>query len=330
MADTMIEVAGVKKAFGDTKARCGVDLTADRAKVLGLLGPNGAGKTTLVRILATLLLPDEGYARIAGLDVVRDADAVRPVIGLAGQYAAVDETLTGRENLELVGRLYHLGRAEVRRRADEVLERFSLTFAADRPVKTYSGGMRRRLDLGASLVADPPVIILDEPTTGLDPRSRVEMWEFIEKLVADGTTILLTTQYLDEADRLAHHIVVIDYGKVIAEGTSDELKDQLGGDVVELRVADSSELDKALAAVGELGDGKPQVDPEYGRLTLPAKGGPATLMAVARRLDESDITLEDLSLRRPSLDDVFLALTGHSAGADGEEGDGAEPTREAT
>src|SRR5437764_3272031 len=206
MADTMIEVAGVKKAFGTTKALCGVDLAADRAKVLGLLGPNGAGKTTLVRILATLLLTDESYARIAGLDVVRDADAVRPIIGLAGQYAAVDETLTGRENLELVGRLYHLGRPEVRRRADEVLERFSLTGAADRQVKTYSGGMRRRLDLGASLVANPPVLILDEPTTGLDPRSRVEMWGFIETLVADGTTILLTTQYLDEADRLAHRI----------------------------------------------------------------------------------------------------------------------------
>jgi ABC-2 type transport system ATP-binding protein len=330
MADIMIEVAGVKKAFGDTKALCGVDLTADRAKVLGLLGPNGAGKTTLVRILATLLLPDEGYARIAGLDVVREAESVRPIIGLAGQYAAVDETLTGRENLELVGRLYHLGRTEIRRRADEVLERFSLTFAADRQVKTYSGGMRRRLDLGASLVADPPVLILDEPTTGLDPRSRAEMWEFIERLVADGTTILLTTQYLDEADRLAHQIVVIDYGRVIAEGTSDELKDQLGGDVVELRVAETSELDKALAAVGELGDGTPQVDREYRRLTLPAKGGPATLMAAARRLDENDITLEDLSLRRPSLDDVFMALTGHSAGADGEEGDGAGRTREAT
>ena len=329
MADTMIEVAGVKKAFGTTKALCGVDLAADRAKVLGLLGPNGAGKTTLVRILATLLLPDEGSARIAGLDVVRDADAVRPIIGLAGQYAAVDETLTGRENLELVGRLYHLGRPEVRRRADEVLERFSLTGAADRQVKTYSGGMRRRLDLGASLVANPPVLILDEPTTGLDPRSRVEMWGFIETLVADGTTILLTTQYLDEADRLAHRIVVIDYGKVIAEGTSDQLKDQLGGDVVELRVASPSDLDKALAAIAELGDGKPQVDAEYGRLTLPAKGGPATLMAAARRLDESDITLEDLSLRRPSLDDVFMALTGHSAGADGSDGDEPQPADDA-
>jgi daunorubicin resistance ABC transporter ATP-binding subunit len=260
MADTMIEVAGVKKAFGTTKALCGVDLTADRAKVLGLLGPNGAGKTTLVRILATLLAPDEGYARIGGLDVVHDAAAIRPIIGLAGQYAAVDETLTGRENIELVGRLYHLGRADVSRRADEVLERFSLTNAADRQVKTYSGGMRRRLDLGASLVARPPVIILDEPTTGLDPRSRVEMWGFIESLVADGTTILLTTQYLDEADRLAHQIVVIDYGKVIAEGTADELKDQLGGDVVEVRVASSDDLDKALAAIAGLEDGTPQVD----------------------------------------------------------------------
>jgi ABC-2 type transport system ATP-binding protein len=325
MADVMIEVAGVKKAFGTTKALCGVDLTADRAKVLGLLGPNGAGKTTLVRILATLLAPDEGYARISGLDVVRDAGAIRPMIGLAGQYAAVDETLTGRENLELVGRLYHLGRAEVGRRADEVLDRFSLAHAADRQVKTYSGGMRRRLDLGASLVARPPVLILDEPTTGLDPRSRAEMWGFIESLVADGTTILLTTQYLDEADRLAHQIVVIDYGKVIAEGTSDELKDQLGGDVVELRVASSDDLDKALAAVAGLGDGKPQVDAEQRRMTLPAKGGAATLMAAARLLDEGDVTLEDLGLRRPSLDDVFMALTGHGAGADGEDGNEPEP-----
>jgi daunorubicin resistance ABC transporter ATP-binding subunit len=324
MTDTMIEVAGVKKAFGETKALCGVDLTADRAAVLGLLGPNGAGKTTLVRILATLLLPDEGYARVAGLDTVRDAAAIRPIIGLAGQYAAVDETLSGRENLELVGRLYHLSRAQVRRRAEEVLDRISLTEAADRQVKTYSGGMRRRLDLAASLVARPPVLILDEPTTGLDPRSRLEMWEFIENLVADGTTILLTTQYLDEADRLAHQIAVIDYGRVIAEGTSDELKDQLGGDVVEIRVSRSSDLEKVQAAVVELGDGKPQVDTEQGRLTLPAKDGAATLMAAARHLDDIDVDLEDLSLHRPSLDDVFMALTGHGAGVQGEE-DGEAP-----
>jgi len=328
MADTMIEVAGVTKAFGTTQALCGVDLTADRARVLALLGPNGAGKTTLVRILATLLAPDDGYARIAGLDVVGDAAAIRQIIGLAGQYAAVDETLTGRENIALVGTLYHLGRAEVTRRTDEVLERFSLVDAADRQVKTYSGGMRRRLDLGASLIANPPVLILDEPTTGLDPRSRAEMWGFIESLVADGTTILLTTQYLDEADRLAHQIVVIDYGKVIAKGTADELKDQLGGDVVELRVASADDLGKALAAITGLGEGTPQVDAEERRMTLPAKGGAATLMAAARRLDESDITLDDLSLRRPSLDDVFMALTGHGAGADGagsEDEDGSEP-----
>ena len=317
----MIEVAGVKKAFGTTKALCGVDLTAERATVLGLLGPNGAGKTTLVRILATLLLPDEGYARIAGLDCVRDARAVRTLIGLAGQYAAVDETLTGRENLELVGRLYHLGRGEIHRRADEVLERFSLTSAAHRQVKTYSGGMRRRLDLGASLVARPPVLILDEPTTGLDPRTRVEMWDFIEQLVAEGTTILLTTQYLEEADRLAHHIVVIDLGRVISEGTSDELKDQLGGDVLEVRVASPGDVESAAAAVSGLEEGEPQVDVE-GRVTLPAKGGASTLVAAARRLDESNIVLEDLSLRRPSLDDVFMALTGHGAGGDG---DGSSP-----
>src|SRR5213080_1281590 len=266
-----IVVERLQKAFGTVRALDGIDLTVPQGTVLGLLGPNGAGKTTVVRILTTLLAPDGGHAEVAGFDVVRDAVRLRSAIGLAGQYAAVDETLTGRENLELVGRLYHLGRPEVRRRADEVLERFSLTGAADRQVKTYSGGMRRRLDLGASLVANPPVLILDEPTTGLDPRSRVEMWGFIETLVADGTTILLTTQYLDEADRLAHRIVVIDYGKVIAEGTSDQLKDQLGGDVVELRVASPGDLDKALAAIAELGDGKPQVDAEYGRLTLPAK-----------------------------------------------------------
>jgi ABC-2 type transport system ATP-binding protein len=309
----MIEVEHISKAFGVTRALDDVSLVADAGRVLGLLGPNGAGKTTLVRILTTLLLPDAGRATVNGLNVVKDAAAVRSVIGLAGQYAAVDEMLTGRENLELVGRLYHLGRTEVKRRADEVLERFRLTDAADRTVKTYSGGMRRRLDLGASLVGNPPVLILDEPTTGLDPRTRIELWQFIENLVADGTTLLLTTQYLEEADRLAHRIVVIDVGRVIAEGTADELKDQMGGDVLEVRVCDATQLAAAAALVAELGQGEPQVDDAQRRVSVPAKGGPSVLIAAARRLDDAGIDLEDLGIRRPSLDDVFLALTGHAA-----------------
>ena len=313
VTEPLIEVAGVRKAFGDTIALAGVDLTVQAGQVLGLLGPNGAGKTTLVRILTTLLLPDSGSARVAGLDVVRDAAVLRSQLGLAGQYAAVDEMLTGRENLELVGRLYHLGRKEVRQRAVEVLEKFRLTDAANRTVKTYSGGMRRRLDLGASLVARPPVLILDEPTTGLDPRTRLELWAFIEGLVAEGTTILLTTQYLEEVDRLAANIVVIDEGRVIAEGTADQLKDQLGGDVLELRVEDQSMLDTAATAMSEISDAKPQMDRESGRITIPARGGAATLVTAARRLDDLGIGLLDLAVRRPSLDDVFLELTGHSA-----------------
>ncbi len=313
--ETMIEVEGVSKAFGPVKALIDVDLEAEAARVLGLLGPNGAGKTTLVRILTTLLLPDAGQARVAGLDTVRDAAALRSVIGLAGQYAAVDDMLTGRENLELVGQLYHLGRTEGRARAEQVLERFGLTDAADRLVKTYSGGMRRRLDLGASLVGQPPVLILDEPTSGLDPRSRMELWQFIEDLVADGTTVLLTTQYLEEADRLAHQIVVVDVGRVIAKGTSDQLKDQMGGDVLELRVTEPSDLETAAAVLAALGDGQPQSDPDQRRVTVPAKGGAATLTAAARGLDDAGVKLDDLGLRRPSLDDVFLSLTGHRASA---------------
>jgi ABC-2 type transport system ATP-binding protein len=328
--ETMIEVAGVSKAFGSVKALVDVDLQAERGRVLGLLGPNGAGKTTLVRILTTLLLPDQGRARVAGLDAVRDAAALRSVIGLAGQYAAVDEMLTGRENLELVGRLYHLDRTERRARAEQVLERFLLTDAADRLVRTYSGGMRRRLDLGASLVGQPPVLILDEPTSGLDPRSRMELWQFIEDLVADGTTVLLTTQYLEEADRLAHRIVVIDLGRVIAEGTSDELKDQMGGDVLELRVTDPAQLQKAAAILAGLGQGQPQSDPDQRRVTVPAKGGAATLVAAARGLDDAGIGLDDLGLRRPSLDDVFLSLTGQRpsvAPAQAVDADGSRRSR---
>jgi ABC-2 type transport system ATP-binding protein len=319
-ATPMIEVHGVSKSFGSTRALEDVSLVAEEGRVLGLLGPNGAGKTTLVRILTTLLAPDFGWAKIDGLDCVKDAQRLRSLIGLAGQYAAVDEMLTGRENLELVGSLYHLSRKERRERAQEVLERFDLVDAANRPVKTYSGGMRRRLDLGASLVGQPPVLILDEPTTGLDPRSRVGVWEFISELIAEGTTVLLTTQYLEEADRLADQIVVIDLGKVIAEGTSDELKDQLGGNVLELRVADDSRLQQALDALTQLGLGQPHVDREARRISVPAAAGAATLIDVARVVDEAGIELEDLQLHRPSLDDVFLALTGHAAGSDGADG----------
>jgi ABC transporter DrrB family efflux protein len=294
--------------------------------VVGLLGPNGAGKTTLVRILTTLLQPDSGHARVAGLDIVRDAVAVRSAIGLAGQYAAVDEMLTGRENLELIGQLYHLRRAELRQRAERVLEQFELAGAADRPVRTYSGGMRRRLDLAASLVGRPPVLILDEPTTGLDPRSRVDLWQHIEDLVAGGTTILLTTQYLEEADRLAHWIVVIDTGRVIAQGTPGQLKDQIGGAVIDLQVTDPAQLEVATAVLAGLGDGQPQTDPVQRRATVPAKGGAETLVAVARGLDDAGIELDDLGLRRPSLDDVFMALTGQRP--DGPAAPAAVPDRQ--
>ena len=302
--DAMIEVEDLSKAFGSVQALVGVSLHVQAGRVLGLLGPNGAGKTTLVRILATLLQPDSGHARVAGLDIVRDAVALRSAIGLAGQYAAVDELLTGRENLELVGQLYHRGRAE------RVLEQFELAGAADRPVRTYSGGMRRRLDLAASLVGQPPVLILDEPTSGLDPRSRVDLWQHIEDLVAGGTTILLTTQYLEEADRLAHSIVVIDTGRVIAQGTAGQLKDQIGGAVIDLQVSDPAQLEVAAAVLAGLGDGQPQTDPVQRRATVPATGGAKSLLAAARGLDDAGIELDDLGLRRPSLDDVFMALTG--------------------
>jgi ABC-2 type transport system ATP-binding protein len=313
MVVMIIDVQGVDKAFGATKALSNIDLQVAEGTVLGLLGPNGAGKTTLVRILATLLLPDAGTARVAGLDVVHDAAKVRTLIGLAGQFAAVDETLTGRENLEIVGRLYQLGKLKARSRAAEVLERMSLTDAADRTVRTYSGGMRRRLDVGASLVGRPRVLILDEPTTGLDPRTRLDLWDFIRDLVADGTTVLLTTQYLEEADVLANRIVVIDQGRTIAEGTADELKDRMGGDVLDLQVADAGRLGDAAELVVPLGREKPQIDREDRRVTVGVTGGPATLLAAVRAFDDAGIVLTDLGVRRPSLDDVFLALTGHSA-----------------
>lgn len=319
MAEIVIDVDGIEKSFKNNKALKGVSLQVERATVLGLLGPNGAGKTTLVRILSTLLKPDAGRAVVAGYDVVHDAARLRSVIGLAGQYAAVDEMLTGRENLELVGRLYHLSRTERRDRAQEVLERFSLTDAGDRLVRTYSGGMRRRLDLGASLVGRPEVLILDEPTTGLDPRTRIELWQFIEDLVADGTTLLLTTQYLEEADRLANRIAVIDDGRVIAEGTADELKERLGGSVLEVVVQDPARLDDAAAILEGMGDGAVRTDETRRLVTVPANGGARIVVSAAEQLDRNRIAIDDIGLRRPSLDDVFLSLTGHAASIEDDE-----------
>jgi daunorubicin resistance ABC transporter ATP-binding subunit len=305
----MITAEALVKSFGSTVALAGVDLTVERGTVLGLLGRNGAGKTTLVRILATLLAPDVGRARIAGADVVRDAQTVRSRIGLAGQYAAVDDMLTGRENLELVGRLYGLGRRQAEARASEVLERLNLNAAADRLALTYSGGMRRRLDLGASLVGRPLVLIMDEPTTGLDPGTRIELWKFIGELVREGTTLLLTTQYLEEADRLADRIAVIERGRMIANGSPGELKQRVGGDVLEVRSASFGDLDRLVRLLSGLGSGPPVADVREQRVTLPTTDRVATLLAAARRIDESGLEIDDIGLRRPSLDDVFLALT---------------------
>jgi ABC-2 type transport system ATP-binding protein len=313
-----ISVTGLVKSFGDVRALDGVDLYVPPGSVLGLLGPNGAGKTTAVRVLTTLLKPDAGTVLVTGLDVVRDAAELRGRIGLAGQYAAVDENLTGLENLVMVGRLYGERRAKAKRRGQELLERFDLVEAADRVVKTYSGGMRRRLDLAAALVARPPVLFLDEPTTGLDPRSRLEVWATIEGLVAEGTTVLLTTQYLDEADRLADLIAVIDRGRVIAEGTPDELKDRVGGERLEVHLADASAVETALRALAPMSDEPPVADEETVRLPVSRRTG--TIVEAVRRLDDAGVAVDDLGLRRPTLDDVFLALTGHAAeAADDEE-----------
>jgi ABC-2 type transport system ATP-binding protein len=314
----MIEVRDVHKAFGPTQALEGLDLVVERGEVVALLGPNGAGKTTLVRILTTLLRPEQGAASVAGFDTVRDAASLRQVIGLSGQFAAIDDLLTGRENLELIGSLHHFGRAEARRRAESVLERFSLREAADRLAKTYSGGTRRRLDLALSLIARPPVLVLDEPTIGLDPRTRVDVWLLIEELVAEGTTLLLTTQYMEEADRLAHRIAVIDHGRTITEGTSGQLKARVGGDTVELLVTDQTDFDRALAATAPLRDSTTTVDRKRRRVGLPAPGGVTTLMSALRRLDEAGVAVDDIGLRRPSLDDVFVALTGHAANGTGD------------
>jgi ABC-2 type transport system ATP-binding protein len=310
-----ILVEGLTKSFGDVHALRGIDLSVPGGTVLGVLGPNGAGKTTAVRILTTLLPPDGGRAVVDGYDVVRDPAAVRRSIGLSGQSAAIQEELTGRENLQIIGRLYHLRWPQARSRAAELLEQFGLSDAADRPSKTYSGGMQRRLDLAASLVGRPRVLVLDEPTTGLDPRSRLGMWDIIRSLVADGTTILLTTQYLDEADELADEIIVIDHGEVIAAGTAEELKGRAGGDVVEFTVPDRSRVAAAAAAVAALGE--PHADPQTGVVSIGVGGGGSdALINAVRALDAAGVVTTGLGLRRPSLDDVFLTLTGHAAEED--------------
>jgi ABC-2 type transport system ATP-binding protein len=316
-ADSAVETSGLHKSYGDVQALRGVDLRVETGSVFGLLGPNGAGKTTAVRILTTLLAPDEGSARVAGFDVVRDAAKVRQHIGLAGQYAAVDENLTGFENLEMVGRLYHLGRGHSRDRARELLASFDLSEAGDRLVRTYSGGMRRRLDLAAALVARPPVLFLDEPTTGLDIRSRIGLWDTIEALVSGGTTVLLTTQYLDEADRLADRIAVIDQGLVIAEGTPEELKSQVGGERLEIHLCDGDRGEEAVVALASIASDQPFL--EDGTVRVPVAERRGTIAAAVRRLDEAGIAIDDIAVSTPTLDDVFLTLTGRVVEQETEE-----------
>ncbi|RZU73842.1 oleandomycin transport system ATP-binding protein [Micromonospora kangleipakensis] len=309
-----IQAEGLVRRFGATTALAGVDLAVPTGTVFGLLGPNGAGKTTAVRVLATLLAADEGHATVGGYDVRRDAHRVRQLIGLTGQYASVDETLTGTENLLLIGRLLGMRRADARARARQLLADFHLTDAADRAAKTYSGGMRRRLDLAASLVGRPQVLFLDEPTTGLDPRSRNELWDIVRGLVADGVTVLLTTQYLEEADQLAGEIAVVDHGRVIAQGTPEELKAKTGGQILTVRPADASDLPTVVSIAAEVAGGSPEV--AQTTVTVPVND-PGVLPAVVRRLDQAEITIAELALRGSSLDEVFLSLTGHRAEQDG-------------
>ncbi|MEU8529907.1 MULTISPECIES: ATP-binding cassette domain-containing protein [Streptomyces] len=327
-----IYAEGLVKTFGDVRALDGVDLDVPEGTVLGLLGPNGAGKTTTVRVLTTLLQPDSGRAVVAGIDVLKHPNEVRRSIGLSGQFAAVDEYLTGRENLQMVGQLYQMKAKQAKVRADELLERFSLAEAADRPAKTYSGGMRRRLDLAAALVVSPPVMFMDEPTTGLDPRNRQALWGIIQELVAGGTTLLLTTQYLEEADHLAHDICVVDHGKVIARGTSDELKAQTGGERVEVVVHQPEQIDPArdvLARYGlaGIGHGEVSVENHTRKLTVPVTGGAKLLAEVIRDLDTVGVEIDDIGLRRPTLDDVFISLTGHAAELLDEEENGGADSR---
>ena len=314
-----IEAHSLRKRYGDVVALDEVDLRVEAGSILGLLGPNGAGKTTAVRILTTLLTPDGGTARVAGFDVVKDAGKLRARIGLAGQYAAVDENLSGFENLEMFGRLYHLGRRVSRDRARELLADFDLTDAGERLVRTYSGGMRRRLDLAGALVARPPVLFLDEPTTGLDLTSRLTLWDGIKALVSRGTTVLLTTQYLDEADHLSDRIAVIDHGRLIAEGAPDELKAQVGGDRLDIRLEDPSRCEEALTTLRPLAEGSASVDD--GILQLPLQERRGAIAEAVRRLDEAGVGIDDIAVRRPTLDDVFLRLTGHAAEEEGEEAD---------
>ncbi|MEU5896328.1 MULTISPECIES: ATP-binding cassette domain-containing protein [Streptomyces] len=319
-----IYAEGLVKTFGDVRALDGVDLDVPEGTVLGLLGPNGAGKTTAVRCLTTLLTPDSGKAVVAGIDVLKHPNEVRRSIGLSGQFAAVDEYLTGRENLQMVGQLYQMRAKEAKARAAELLDRFNLSDAADRPSKTYSGGMRRRLDLAAALVVSPPVMFMDEPTTGLDPRNRQQLWEVIQELVSGGTTLLLTTQYLEEADHLAHDICVVDHGRVIARGTSDELKAQTGGERVEVVVHDREHIAAASEVLRGFGKGEVAVAEHTRKLTVPVTGGAKLLAEVIRELDVRGMEIDDIGLRRPTLDDVFISLTGHVAeAADDTDGDGA-------